>query len=118
MGETMMQAEGTSHKPSQSSGIVSLTAARERALRIFVEHGPLMAGRFAHYMWPDSPGWKRVINCGYGATQGRGMYMAGGSYIGKLRKLGLVDYVWKPGVYEFRITSKGRELLRAAKDDE
>ena len=47
--------------------------------------------RFAERIWPNSEGWKRHQNVGInGAASGVGMYKAGGSYLAKLRKAGLL----------------------------
>lgn len=80
-----------------------------RALEILEKKGPLTAKWFAEEFWPDHPGWKRVSNIGHGATRGVGMWFAGGGYLGKLRKAGLVT---DGEHYTYRITSKGQRILK------
>lgn len=85
-----------------------------RALSILVHHGDISARQFAERMWPDSPGWSRVINTGpNGATHGKGMWLAAGSYLAKLRDRGLVRaWIDDYGHRHFWITDKGLEIMR------
>ena len=69
-----------------------MTTTTIRALEILQENWGISPKRFAQLMWPESPAWKHSINCGpNGATSGRGMWLAAGSYLQKLRMRGLVD---------------------------
>jgi hypothetical protein len=61
------------------------------ALHLVAENGPIRPREFAKLMWPDRAGWRRVSNCGHGSTRGSGMHLAGGAYLGKLRRQGLVE---------------------------
>lgn len=63
---------------------------QQEALDIIAAYPGLTAARFAELLWPDSEGWARVKNTGNGATRGKGMWLAGGCYLAKLVKLGLV----------------------------
>ena len=86
-----------------------------RALSILREHGPMTAGEFAREMWPDSPAWKRVYNCGpNGATRGRGLVKSGGSFLGKLAKQELVEVGWDrhSTVNLHSLSQHGRYVLR------
>lgn len=76
----------------------------------------LMPKEFAAEMWPESDGWTRQAKCGQkGSHRGGGMYMAAGGFLGRLRKRGLVEAVWKrnrPRTYS--LTAKGYRALRYA----
>lgn len=90
-----------------------LTDAQRRALAILEEYGPLMPGRFAERMWPDAEGWQRLGKCGNkGSTRGVGMRLAGGGFLGKLWKLGLVHPVWRFDCREYRLSDGGYSALR------
>lgn len=94
-----------------------LTECQLRALRILVLHGPLAPKGFAEYLWPaDHPGWRRVGNCGQGSSRGVGMRLSAGGYLGKLLKLGWVE--WAPERFghlrEFRVTREGLDVMRVA----
>jgi len=90
-----------------------LTDFQIKALTILRKHGPLTPREFAEKMWPDSPGWERVHKCGpYGASKGAMMPMAGGAYLGKLRKRGLV-YWWRNGLL-WEINPEGLAALEEA----
>ena len=87
-----------------------LTPSQSKALEILRDEGPLRGREFARAMWPDSPGWTRVAKCGPGGShQGGGMYGAGGAYMGKLRHLGLAEYISYTEGY--CITMAGRDAL-------
>ena len=81
-----------------------------KALKILAENEVKMARQFARLMWPNSPCWEKVYNIGaYGATKGVGMWLVGGSFLGKLRDQGLI----RQSVYDgrFVLTDKGEERL-------
>ena len=82
-----------------------------KALKIIATKDIRSPKEFAKEMWPDSEGWQRVHNIGHGAHRGAGMYLAGDSFLGKLRNQGLI---W--GGYDDRIilTEKGKDVLRQA----
>lgn len=68
------------------------TRAQANALRIIRDHGPLRPREFAQFMWPDSDGWRRSARCGAnGSHRGGGMHLAGGGYLGKLRRQGWIS---------------------------
>jgi hypothetical protein len=71
---------------------MALTKAQKRVKEILLANPGLTAGEFARKMWADSPNWKKVFNCGNGATRGSGMIMLGGSYLRKLCKKGMVNH--------------------------
>jgi hypothetical protein len=86
-----------------------MTAAQRRALTILADQKEDMApSTFADKMWPDTH-----------RRSGQGSGLAGGGYLGKLRKQGLVYYAVGraiPGSKHrlgggYRITSKGRYAL-------
>ena len=69
-----------------------MSTKQVHALMILRDHGPLTPREFARLMWPDAPGWRASSNCGpNGAATGMGMPRAGGGYLGKPRKIGLVS---------------------------
>lgn len=78
------------------------------ALRIIANKSPITATEFAELMWPDSEGWNRVKNCGNGATRGRGMVLAGGSYLAKLKKQGLI---WRADIGTWELSTEGKKWL-------
>ena len=94
-----------------------ITEITIKALKILdVDWKDRMAARdFARKMWADSKAWSRVYNTGHGATSGKGMWLAGGSYLAKLKKRGLVDEVWDDYNWRWIISEKGRVALRAYK---
>lgn len=88
--------------------MAKLTEPQMRALRILHEHGPLRPREFARLMWPDSPGWDRLHNCGpYGAAYGTMMPMCGGSYLAKLKCRGWAEETWYRSWIDGQIRSKG-----------
>jgi hypothetical protein len=51
----------------------------------------LSSGEVARVIWPDAPGWKVHVRTGpNGVSSGRQMKTAGGAYMARLVKLGLV----------------------------
>lgn len=67
----------------------ALTRADE-ALRELSEDGArcVHAGVLAKRLWPDSPGWHRTSNVGYGATTGVGPKRAAGGILKRLIEAG------------------------------
>lgn len=91
-----------------------MTPTERRALVILRDHGSLMAREFAMLMWPDAPGWKRVSRCGpNGSSTGGGMNLAGGAYIGRLRRKGWVAFA-DSRCYTHGLTGEGAKALREA----
>ena len=84
-----------------------------KALRILKKHDGMHPREFARFMWPDSPQWG--VRLGSGGARGRGMFKAGGSFLGKLSKLGLVypDFYRDAG---WRISALGRRVLEEAEN--
>ena len=93
----------------------ALTTKARRALEIVRDHGPIKPSWFAKKMWPDAPGWQRFSKCGpNGAHQGSGMMMAGGGFLAKLRRRGLVSMRFRASYHEYELTTEGQEALHAA----
>lgn len=89
---------------------MKITACTRKALAILRDHGPQRPSEFAKRMWPNSPKWNVHYKCGpRGSHQGGAMSQAGGAYLGKLRKAGLVADGWWPQPY--RITERGKQGL-------
>ena len=68
-----------------------LTPTQRRALEILRDHAPLSPSVFAKWMWPDAEAWSHHTKCGHGTSHGGGMNLAGGAYLGKLRKRGWAE---------------------------
>jgi hypothetical protein len=68
-----------------------LTPTQRRALEILRDHAPLSPSVFAKWMWPDAEAWSHHTKCGHGTSHGGGMNLAGGGYLGKLRKRGWAE---------------------------
>jgi len=94
-----------------------MTPKQKMALEIIRDNPGIYPREFAKKMWPDSDGHDRHHNCGpKGVTRGGMMNMAGGGYIGRLVKAGLVIRHYgkhQNGVY---LTKEGVEALEEAKD--
>ena len=89
-----------------------ITEKTLRALSIIHDHEITSPRQFALFMWPDASGWRRHGKCGHGITRGTGMNLAGGAYLGKLTKWGLVSRLG--GLYQ--LTEKGCDVA-SIRDD-
>jgi hypothetical protein len=97
--------------PRPVERVVGRQGSQARALAMLAEHGPLRPADFARYMWPDNPNWRRPGKCGaYGSSKGLGMRLAGGGYLGRLCKAGLVRYTQYPRE-GWVLTASGEQLL-------
>jgi hypothetical protein len=78
-----------------------LTETQKRALTIIRDCPGIGAREFFKRMWPDSP---------HAKGRGTGAQKAGGSYVGKLVKLG---WVKRLGQYctEYYLTEEGKKVL-------
>lgn len=83
-----------------------------KALKLVCDHGPVAPAKFAELMWPDSPAWNRVYTVGNkgGAVRGRGILRSAGSYLGKLRKAGLV---YRNSNWLYEISADGIEAIES-----
>lgn len=92
-----------------------LSESQQKALAILKLSNwekPMSVREFAQNMWPDSLMHSRVKNTGYGACAGKGAWLCGGSYLGKLKKKGLVDnHTLYRNPYGYYITKKGLKAL-------
>jgi hypothetical protein len=103
-----------------------LTKSQHKALKIIKNHGPIRPREFAKLMWPDSDCWSNRTNCGpKGVTKGGGMNLAGGGYLGKLRKKDWVrkkEYwpIWSDGYVDqgYVLTILGEHMLKEAENVE
>jgi len=87
-----------------------ITERQYRALRILFEHrGGIKPRDFGELMWPESLAKERSYNIGNGATKGVGLWLAAGSYLAKLMKLGLVTHC-RDGSYR-TISTKGLKAM-------
>lgn len=80
-----------------------------KALRLIRDNDIRRPRRFAELMWPDSPAWKRIHKVGRGSTFGAAMPQAGGAFLGRLRKAGLI-LPWRD---PFALSNEGHERLKA-----
>lgn len=71
---------------------IMLTIKQYEALKLIKAFPGLNAKRFAMMFWPDSDAHNKVSNQGNGACHGKAAWLMAGSYIGKLRKKGLVRW--------------------------
>jgi len=87
------------------------------ALQILKDHPEISATSFALFFWPDSNMHKKTSNQGHGACRGKAAWLAAGSFMGKLKKKGLVkdvlfDKYGNPtGSSCYKLTIKGEEEL-------
>lgn len=94
---------------------MKLTASQRRALEVIREwwtvyRKEIRPREFARRMWPDSPRWQVHVKCGpNGSHRGGGMYLAGGGYLGKLARLGLISR----GRDGYALSSAGDKALEA-----
>lgn len=87
--------------------------ATKKALKIIRDHNITNGGQFAHLMWPKSEGWSTSKNGGHGSQRGKGMWLAGGSFLGRLKKAGLITGA---NGHDHFLTDKGRGILEAGDD--
>lgn len=100
---------------------MSASAAQRRALAIIRDHPELThAGEFAGHMWPDSPGWARGINGSRGLLPGAAMPQAGGAYLARLERAGLITArhlgTYRNAPREWRLTDAGARALAEGSD--
>lgn len=90
-----------------------------RALELIATGEIAYPSQFARLMWPDSPYWSNRIGHGRGIVSGAGVAMAGGSFLGKLRKAGYIgggfyrpDNMGRDPLY---LTAEGRKALEGGR---
>lgn len=70
---------------------MAVTEAALRALEIVHRRPGIRPAEFAKEMWPASESWARYSDVGQnGVVSGIGIVRAGGAYLGKLKRQGLV----------------------------
>jgi len=101
-----------------------VTDIQARALAILAKHGPVKPRQFSELMWPDNPAHQRHGKVGENAVAlGVGMHLAGGAYLGKLRKRGWAGshFGYQFGVVDligYVLTKEGRKALAEHKETE
>jgi len=85
---------------------MKLSAKTLAALQIIRAHPGIQPREFARLMWPDSDGFRRSSRCGRGSSRGGGMNLAGGGYLGRLRRCGLITW-------DQSLTEAGLEALES-----
>lgn len=94
--------------------MISKDYAVYKALKLLENKKPERPSEFARIMWPNSPRWTRRVKCGRnGVSVGGGMNLAGGAFLGKLRKANLISYYY-PDDYATRyiLTSDGQQAIK------
>lgn len=97
--------------------LTDLTDHQKKAILIIGQRGSVRPRQFARLFWPDSEGWQRHAKAGpHGVSQGGGMSLAAGGYLGKLRRKGLlkpnVQLMLRPTEHGsiYTLSDKGREF--------
>lgn len=86
-----------------------------RALKILADNKRITAADFAVKMWGESHIMhKKVLNTGNGATAGKAAWLCAGSYIGRLKKMGLVSNFSLEG---YELTDAGKVALKAYEEN-
>lgn len=89
-----------------------ITAKQAAALRVVRDRPGVFPREFARALWPDAPGWRVSVKCGpNGSHRGGQMYQAGGAYLGRLARVGLVSRTpsgFQSGAW---LTRKGEDAL-------
>ena len=89
-----------------------------KALKIIQDNDVYNARRFAELMWPDSPCWNKVYNTGNGATRGKGMWLAGGSFLKKLQYAGFIRIHYLKIGWKISLTKKADTVIKRESDDQ
>lgn len=79
-----------------------------QALKVIKEHPNLTPKIFSELMWPDSDSHMVPGSCGYGVTNGIGLWKSAGSFLGRLRNKKLINSFNE-------ITIKGLNILEGFK---
>lgn len=88
---------------------INLTDTQYKALKAIEKHPGIRAAGIAKVLWPDSSMHTKVSSQGNGACRGKVAWLAGGSYVGKLKAKGLVRrYPVYPSNAYVRIEDLGR----------
>ena len=83
-----------------------------KALLIVKGNPCIRATQFAQKMWPDSNMHRKVSNQGHGACKGKAAWLCAGSYLSRLRDMGLITHdIVNESPY--RVTDKGLELIKS-----
>ena len=80
------------------------------ALRIHEAKGPLRPRAFAEFFWPGHHMHRKISNQGHGACSGKAAWLAGGGYLAKLRKRGLVRSYFND-TFSYVLTQEGKKIL-------
>lgn len=88
----------------------------QQALKVIRDRNIESPRQFARLMWPDSDGWHVGVRSGGGTVRGRQMFTAGGAYLARLVKAGLVYVVHRSGSRRWVLTKQGKEALVASED--
>jgi hypothetical protein len=68
-----------------------MTEKQQHALSIICNHPGITAKQFGHLFWPNHDGHEKHSNHGRsGSTIGKTIWLMAGSYLGKMRKKGLI----------------------------
>lgn len=94
-----------------------MTGPQRRALEVLWEYGPLEREEFAKAMWPESPSWKHPQYSEFDGWRNYSLEGAAGTFLGRLKKLGLVTDAGQVGWWReiqplWGLTELGQRVLR------
>ena len=81
----------------------------QKALLYIKDNPQFTAKQFARYMWPNSPCWKHQTRCGGGTAIGKGMWLAAGCFLAKLRRQKLL---WRTVGHSTGLTETGLAVIK------
>lgn len=85
-----------------------------QALEIIRDNPKIDARSFAEEMWPESHMHTRHSNGGNGCQVGKAAWLCAGSYLGRLKKAGLIKGAFFDG-WGHRLTEDGIQILQGEK---
>lgn len=97
----------------------TLTPALKKALIIIRDRKPERATEFAFLMWNDSEKWNNSTKSGKnGGTKGGGMALAGGGYLGRMKKDGWINIRIGKFGNQYSLTEKAEKALEQENSNE
>lgn len=89
----------------------SLSITAYLALRTLKDKPNIRAKFLADVLWPNSSMHLKSSNQGNGACRGKAAWLCAGSYVGRLKKSGLVTGFLGDERFGIRLTKLGEELM-------
>jgi len=93
---------------------MDLSKRQKEALQIIKDHPGIYARGFGELFWPDHLAHKKQSNNSYGSQRGKPGWLMAGSYLGKLKKKGLIRNGYKLAgekVYGFYLKGNTEKFL-------